>query len=232
MSISGRCWRRLSRSRGVPDGVAALSLGRWWISRVDDLHALGRIGKPILAAWNAEEDPAGPARPGPHPTPRPNRHRRSLVSPLRPLRRWPGRPPNRGWTPNGPAWTPASSPPRPHSPQWPPAARTPLQGIATDLDAIGAPRGPQRPAESALAITPPPTIAVDDAGAGHAALLAAHAARNEANAVRRAELVERARAIAERASRSEPRPAAATVVRAPLRDRLAGLLAKHAGDSS
>ncbi|MEV4364614.1 hypothetical protein [Nonomuraea sp. NPDC049625] len=73
---------------------------------------------------------------------------------------------------------------------------------------------------------------MDDAGAGHAALLAAHAARNEANAVRRAELVERARAIAERASRSEPRPAAATVVRAPLRDRLAGLLAKHAGDSS
>jgi hypothetical protein len=74
---------------------------------------------------------------------------------------------------------------------------------------------------------------VDDAGSRHAALLAANAARNAANAARRAELVVQARAIAARPAGAETgRPAPATVVRAPLQDRLAGLLAKHTGTHS
>ncbi|MGP3965341.1 hypothetical protein ACTWPT_56275 [Nonomuraea sp. 3N208] len=64
-----------------------------------------------------------------------------------------------------------------------------------------------------------------------APLLAANAARNAANAVRRAELVKQARAIAAaRAADAAQAPVdvrPATVVRAPLHNRLTTLMAKH-----
>ncbi|MEW1847269.1 hypothetical protein AB0392_55735 [Nonomuraea angiospora] len=60
-------------------------------------------------------------------------------------------------------------------------------------------RGPDR---RDSAITPPPTIAVDDAGTRHAAFLAPNDARNAANAARRAELAAQTRAIAGRAGLS------------------------------
>ncbi|MGP3937259.1 hypothetical protein [Nonomuraea sp. KM88] len=82
-----------------------------------------------------------------------------------------------------------------------------------------------------MLIVAPPAIAVDDDGARHAALLAANEAANAANAARRAELIERARAIAAARTTDTTQPPAgpgpATVVRAPLHNRLTGLLAKH-----
>ncbi|MFI7446690.1 hypothetical protein ACIBQX_04250 [Nonomuraea sp. NPDC049714] len=84
-----------------------------------------------------------------------------------------------------------------------------------------------------ITITPPPTVDVDDDGTRHAALLAANAERNAANAARRAELVEQARAIAERRAgeptSTRPRP---TEVKPALADRLAALLAGCSGGTA
>jgi hypothetical protein len=73
-------------------------------------------------------------------------------------------------------------------------------------------------------------VDVDDDGVRHAALLAANAERNAATAARRAQLVEQARAIAERRAgeptSTRPRPAG---VKPALADRLAALLADRSG---
>ncbi|MET7339123.1 hypothetical protein [Nonomuraea sp. NPDC005650] len=119
----------------------------------------------------------------------------------------------------------------------PPAGDRPLsRPQPSNREAIDAPCGSQRPAGRDSEITPssitPPSAAIDDAmedtDAGHAAFLAANDARNAANAGRRAELVEQARAIAAARTASAPaNPRPATVVRAPLQNRLTDLMATH-----
>ncbi|MFI7455480.1 hypothetical protein ACIBQX_49035 [Nonomuraea sp. NPDC049714] len=111
--------------------------------------------------------------------------------------------------------------------------RVPFRGHASSNPENAVGRQAGNAATPRITITPPPTVDVDDDGARHAALLAANAERNAATAVRRAELVERARAIAERRAgeptSTRPRPAG---VKPALADRLAALLAGRSGGTS
>ncbi|MEO3892164.1 hypothetical protein [Nonomuraea sp. B5E05] len=113
----------------------------------------------------------------------------------------------------------------------PSAPQPPSQGRRSDPAENGDLDRPRRRGRRDVLIVAPPVIAVDDDGRRHAALLADNEAANAANAVRRAELIERARAIAAARTADTAQPPAgpgpATVVRAPLHNRLTGLLAKH-----